>query len=489
MLKRLCQGIGANFLGQIINTVSRIVLVPLFLLAWGADIYGEWLLLSSMVAYLALTDMGGAVYIGNRMTQAFAHRDDESFRKILHTGLLLFLLIPAVVLVIFITVIFFFNPATLLHISLTSHRTVMLVLTLLAFQFAISLPQGILLRVYFAVQMLPRGVMLANLMQFMTFIFLASGLWLGWGMVAIAALQIIPYGVIAGIALRDLNRKFPQFKILSLQEADFGFGISFIKPSLHFFLIQLNQAFSIQGIVILVGIVLGPIQVVLFSTMRTIINLIRSLFEQVSHAAWPEMTRLDAQADMDKFLMLFRLILRSTLIGSIFFITIFHYYGGFIYHFWLRKTVPFQQPVMDLFLIYMGQFIFWLTCSHPLLATNRHQTLAKVLVISSILTIGLAYWGGQHLGLQGIVLGMIIGDLALPFWFVPYLLRGYQSCFSFRFFATELAPYLGSLLILATIPWLAPLVFLILLGWWLRAVPSQILGLEQWKQLKKLVHF
>jgi O-antigen/teichoic acid export membrane protein len=223
--------------------------------------------------------------------------------------------------------------------------------------------------------------------------------------------------------------------------------------------------------------------------MRTIINLIRSLFEQVSHAAWPEMTRLDAQADMDKFLMLFRLILRSTLIGSIFFITIFHYYGGFIYHFWLRKTVPFQQPVMDLFLIYMGQFIFWLTCSHPLLATNRHQTLAKVLVISSILTIGLAYWGGQHLGLPGIVLGMIIGDLALPFWFVPYLLRGYQSCFSFKFFATELAPYLGSLLILATIPWLAPLVFLILLGWWLRAVPSQILGLEQWKQLKKLVHF
>jgi len=241
MLKRLCQGIGANFLGQIINIVSRILLVPLFLLAWGADIYGEWLLLSSMVAYLSLTEMGAQLYIVNRMTQAFAHRDDESFRKILHTGLLLFLLIPAVVLVIFITVIFFFNPATLLHISLTSHRTVMLVLTLMAFQFAISLPQGILLRVYFAVQMLPRGVMLANLMQFMTFISLASGLWLGWGMVAIAALQIIPYGVIAGIALRDLNRKFPQFKILSLQEADLGFGMSFIKPSLHFFLQRIHH--------------------------------------------------------------------------------------------------------------------------------------------------------------------------------------------------------------------------------------------------------
>ena len=72
--------------------------------------------------------------------------------------------------------------------------------------------------------------------------------------------------------------------------------MSFIKPSLHFFLIQLSQAFSIQGTVLVVGMVLGPVQVVLFSTMRTIVNLIRSFFEQVSHAAWPEMTRLDAQA-------------------------------------------------------------------------------------------------------------------------------------------------------------------------------------------------
>jgi O-antigen/teichoic acid export membrane protein len=487
MLKRLFKGIGANFLGQIINIASRILLVPLFLLAWGADIYGEWLLLSSMVAYLALTDMGGAVYIGNRMTQAFAHRDTQLFRKILHTGLLLFIVIPLVVFSIFIAVIFFFNPASFLNISLTSHRTIILVLTLLAFQFVLSLPQGILLRVYFASEMLPRGVMLANLMQLLSLIFVAGGLWLGGGMIAIALLQIIPYMLIAALALYDLNRKFPQFKILSLQEADVTFGMSFIKPSLHFFLIQLNQAFSVQGMVIIVGMVLGPIQVVLFSTMRTIINLIRSLFEQISHAAWPEMTRLDAQDDIDKFLILFRLILRSTLIASIFFIILFHFYGGFIYHAWLRKTVPFQQPVMDLFLIYMGQFIFWLTCSHPLQATNRHQTLSRMLVVSSLITIALAYWGGQRLGLPGIVLGMIIGDLVLPLWFVPYLLHGYQACFSFKFFAIELAPYIASLLILATIPWLAPLVFLLLLGWWLRAVPSQILGLDRLKQLKKLI--
>jgi hypothetical protein len=83
--------------------------------------------------------------------------------------------------------------------------------------------------------------------------------------------------------------------------------------------------------------------------------------------------------------------------------------------------------------------------------------------------------------LPGILLGMIIGDLILPFWFVPYLLRGYQACFSFKFFAAELAPYGGSLVMLTTIPWLAPVVFLLLLGWWLKAVPVGYLAMGRLK--------
>jgi hypothetical protein len=67
-------------------------------------------------------------------------------------------------------------------------------------------------------------------------------------------------------------------------------------------------------------------------------------------------------------------------------------------------------------------------------------------------------------------------------------LRDYQACFSFKFFAAEIGPYAGSLVILATVPWLALVVFPVLLVWWLRAVPGTILGLSPWQQLKKLVH-
>ena len=470
MRKRLIQGIGANFLSQIISMASRVLLVPLFLTAWGVQVYGEWLLLASMVAYLSLTDLGGQRYIVNRLTQAYALGDLAQFRKILHTGLALFSILPLAVFLGFLGVILVLPPGSLLQITITSRQVVFLVLAILAFQFVFSLPIGIMGGVYCSVGLLPRGVMLTNIMQLLAIILVALGLWLHGGLVAIACLQLLPLLGVALVAGWDLNRRFPQFRLFSLREADFSLGLTFIRPSLHFFGIQMSQAFSIQGTVLLVGMLLGPVQVVVFSTMRTIVNLIRSFFEQVSHAAWPELTRLDVQMDKEKFFLLFRAIFRATLIAAVIFMAIFHFWGENIYHIWLRKTVAYQQRVMDLFLIYMGEFLIWLTCCHPLMATNRHRTLAKMMLVSSALNLGLAYLGGRHLGLPGVILGMIAGDLLLPCWFVPHLLNLYQPRFSGWFFIKELAPLILSLLVLLTLPWSAPLVIIGLIWWWTRCL-------------------
>lgn len=220
MRKRLIQGIGANFLAQSITLASRVLLVPLFLTAWGVRVYGEWLLLSSVVAYLSLTDLGGQLYIVNRLTQAYALGDVPQFRKILHTGLALFLILPLAVFLGFLGLMLVFPPGSLLQITITSRPVVFLVLAILAFQFVFSLPQGILLGVYRSVGLLPRGVMLTNLMQLLVLILVALGLWLHGGLEAIACLQLLPYLGVALVAGWDLNRRFPQFHLFSLREAD-----------------------------------------------------------------------------------------------------------------------------------------------------------------------------------------------------------------------------------------------------------------------------
>lgn len=125
---------------------------------------------------------------------------------------------------------------------------------------------------------------------------------------------------------------------------------------------------------------------------------------------------------------------------------------------------------MDLFLLYMGQFLVWLTCSHPLMATNRHRALARLLLVSSLLGVGLAYLGGRRLGLPGVIMGMIAGDLLLPCWLVPYLLSRYQPRCSGRFFVREIGPIVCGLAVLISLPWSAPVVIAGLIWWWTRCL-------------------
>ncbi len=246
MLKRLIQGVGANFLGQTINLASRVLLVPLFLTAWGAPVYGEWLLLSSIVAYLSLTDLGGQLYIVNRLTQAYAQQDLPLFRKILHTGLGLFLILPLAVFVVFLIVILYSLPVPYCKsrspapagLPGPGHPGLPVHLLPAPGHFAGGLPGrgaaapgGDARQPHAIGQRHPGG----------------PGLWLQAGLAAIAGLQLLPFLGIALAAGWDLNRRFPQFRVLSLRDADVSCGLTFIKPSLQFFAIQLSQPFPCRG--------------------------------------------------------------------------------------------------------------------------------------------------------------------------------------------------------------------------------------------------
>ena len=70
-INRLSRGVASTALGQIISAAKSILLVPLFLSAWGADGYGKWLILTALVSYVSLIDLGGQLYIGNIIAQEY----------------------------------------------------------------------------------------------------------------------------------------------------------------------------------------------------------------------------------------------------------------------------------------------------------------------------------------------------------------------------------------------------------------------------------
>lgn len=470
MRSRFLKGFGANVIGQGLNVASKILLVPLFLQAWGTNVYGEWLVLSSFVAYISLTDLGGQAYIVNRLTQAYSRQDLDLFQRSFHSGMMLFLCLPVMALSFLLFLLGVFPLEQTLGVAKSSHSTVITVVALLGGQFLIALPQGLLLGVYRAIGLLPTSVMFGNLIIFLQLVFTSLGLIAGFKMVIIAILQVLPYVIVSGVVLQDLHKRFPQLSILSLHKAEYRVVKTFVRPSLHFLAIQVSQLFCLQGTILIAGALLGSIQVVLFSSLRTIANSVKQLLGLITHTVWPEFTRLDTEDDKDKLYTTFRFVLRTSLAGACLFFVVFHLWGENIFRLWLGDVLPYKQALMDLVLLYVVQLVFWTACSHLLMSINRHEPLARMLLVSSLFTVGLSYMGTIHFGLVGMIFGMILADTLIPLWFVPLLLSKYSQHFTGRFFVSELLPVMATVCVAMVNSWLGVFALVGIGLWWFRYV-------------------
>jgi len=477
MRLRFLKGVGANFLGQALGLISQALLVPLFLQTWGVDLYGEWLVLGSILAYLSLADMGGQLYVINLLTQAYTQGNAVRFQRVLSTAVAFFVILPTGVLLVCLAAALMMPPNLVPLANVTDYGTALIVLVLLALQIAYSIPLGTLTGVYRAVGLLPRGVMIGNALQLLQLLVTGAALLMGGGVAWVATVQIMTLAMMAGIVIKDLTKHLPEYSLFSLAYIDLSLARTFLKPSLHFLTIQLSQMLSVQGLVVLIGTVLGSIQVVVFTTMRTIVNAMKQLLGALSFAAWPEMTRLDSAGDADKLFRLFRALFRSTLVITALLTITLHYWGESIYHLWLGDAVEYQPRILDLFLVYILQAVLWTTCSHILMAINRHHAISTMLLGASLLTLVFSFLGAQVSALEGALIGIVASDVMLPLWYVPYVLYRYDRRFSGLFYLQEAGPVVAGLLTAVVIPWSAPAVVVLLLLWLMERMSGQ--GLAQ----------
>lgn len=464
LFNRLARGIGAGMIGQALGVVTRLALPPLFLKAWGVDIYGEWLLISAIVANLALTEIGGSVYVINRLTQEFANKNIPAFRLTLHTGLILFTLLPSIAVGLFIVVIYFLPDLWFQKFHYIDGLLLRITAAVLALQISFSIPQGLILGIYRALGSLPRGAMLANCLSLLQLILMAWALNIQLGPLGIAVLQLLPIPLIAILATWDLNQKWPQLFMFSKWNFDLVTAKSMLHPTLYFFVIQISQALSIQGTVIIAGFAMGSLQVVVFTTIRTLANSIKSILAIVSHAAWPDMTRFEAEGDYARLNTLLAFLLRTNIVATILIAYFLIIFGKWFYQLWLGHLSLYNSTAIILMLVILTIQTTWGVYGNLLMATNRHKQLSRLTVISSILSVLLSYIGAINHGLNGMLVGMLIAEIA-PLIAIPLLASHYYSFIDPRGIIKNAAPLL-ILPLLIYLPETIVIFFPLLVYWW-----------------------
>jgi O-antigen/teichoic acid export membrane protein len=413
-MARVRRGTAANIIRQLINVVGQLALVPILLKFWGAELFGEWQMLTAGAAYVALLNFGFQTYATNRMNQHYSRNEMREFNRILQSSLFLALVIAFVGTLLALIVSFLLPIGNWLAPATSNNRTI---IALLLTWHAGSLITGVLGGIYRAVGEYSRDMFFANLYYSSQMIVTALIAATGGRLLAASAAQLVLLAVLASMIRADLIRRHPEVE-LGIRQRDRRLALSFVAPSALFLVIQVSMLLSIQGSTLVVGAVMGAGAVAVFVATRSLVNLIPQAINSIGQVMWPEFTALEANGKLDILRDMQQLLTKLSLWLAVCAALLLHFVGADVVSVWTHNRLPYDGLLMDALLLFQLTASWYLPSSLVIASSNRHKPLAlcQAAVVAGL---GLGFVFARNWGAAGVVFGLLLADALTSAWYVP----------------------------------------------------------------------
>lgn len=410
---RLWKGTGAQAFGQTVQIFIRLAEVPLLLAFWGTQLYGEWLMLAAIPAYLAIGDGGFATAACRDMTMKSGAGDRDSVLAVFQSTWLLLL---AVSLVVFL-LSYGFVALTPLHkwlgfSSLTAADT-RLVLLLLVAHVLIGFQGGLLNGGFWVSGRYPTGMALSATTQLLEFLGLGLAIILGGGPVQAAAGYVI--GRVLGTSLMWIGqRNVTPWLYHGFKQASLGELKRLTAPAFASLAFPLGNALNIQGMRLVVGLALGPAAVAVFTPLRTLSNMVLQPRAVINRLIEPELALAFGADDTSLFQRLFSKSCQLAFWGCLIVALVVGIGAHWVFPVWTSGKVPMHWLVFILLLAGALVNSIWYTALMVPYATNRHVRIAVFYsLIYGAGAFAMGYFGAKSLGLCGAALSLLVVEAVM----------------------------------------------------------------------------
>jgi O-antigen/teichoic acid export membrane protein len=200
----------------------------------------------------------------------------------------------------------------------------------------------------------------------------------------------------------------------------------------------LSTAINNQGITIAIGSILGPKDVVVFSTLRTLSRLALQVMVMIKDATSPEISSAYARNDMIIARKLHRYSCQFSLWLGLIFIALIAFSGKWIIQTWTHGIVKFDFVLLCIMLSSVLISSFWYISIAVLTSTNNHQKAAIWYLIGTLLSLGLAITTLPKFGLNGAAISLAFADI----WMLTFVVKN-----SLILLQDDLSSYLQVILI------------------------------------------
>ena len=406
IVSRLLHGTGAGVVSYGLGIASNLLLLPLYLRFWSVAEYGEWMALYSVVNYLANLDFGVTVAGVNAATMAYARGDWPAFKRVQGTAWAASLAIGGLGIVLIALPSLLLFRVRWLNLTALTPREGRLVFFCLAISLLANIPGRQLIYAYVTIGEFAKFQWLYNAFFFASFSATAGLLIAGAGPVLVAA-------VLAGVALFTiafaawlLRRRDPRL-VPSIRAADWQTARTLAAPTGQAGLSILASVLTLQAPVILLSRVLGGPAVALFTTTRTVANVIRGTVGLLRAPLRPEIAAVSATCAKDALGRLFRVAMSIDAIVELSLYAVLWSGGCWMIRFWSRGRISADPNFLHLMLISVLLEGFLLVLGSTGWATNRAHALSLGQLFTAVTSLILAVALVGSYGVSAVPIGSI----------------------------------------------------------------------------------
>ncbi len=406
----MAAGFGVNIFSRAVSTLIQVVSVPIFLKHWGVDLYGEWLLLNSIPSYFSLSDIGFGSVAGNEMTMLMAANKQEEAQDVFQSVLALTTVLSGSVAFVFLSLVWFLPLQRWLHVTNISRHDTNMVVMLLGISILLSIQETLFQAAFRCVHRYAYGTFLKSLIQLGSFTGVSVVVLMDGGVVYAAAAFCIINAAGTLLLWIMLRQSVPWIRY-GISHARMSTLKRLTNPAIAYMAFPIGNALNLQGMLIVVGSVLGPGPVVIFSTARTVSRTAIQFMSMINNTVWPEMSSAVGADDWVLARSLHRRSCQISMALALGIVVSLAVVGPTIWRHWTVNQFATDSVLLDLMLLLVFFSSLWSTSSVALAATNRHQKLAATYMIATSCSLGVAWVMAHYFGLRGVAYALIGGEI------------------------------------------------------------------------------
>lgn len=408
---RLLNGVAADSISQLSQMFIRFAEVPLLLYFWGVHLFGEWLIITALPIYLAISDFGLTHVAARQVVMQVANGDKDEALATYQSSAVLVFLTSSVIALLFFLLVWLLPVRDIFHIDKIARGELLAIAVLLGIKIVATMQSGMLGSALQASGHYPLFFLLMAGISLSEFLLLAITVSMGGGplMAAGAMLGAVVLGM---LVLHFMVRRIAPWFHIGLGSFRFEIIRKLAKPALAALSFPASNVLNYQGARLIIGSVLGPAAVALFVPHRQLAGFV-TRSNVIGKSVVVELGQAYGANDMALFkklsLQAFQLVLWVAMVAAI----AIGVGAWFIFPLWTGGELRFDFLLFTLLLIVSIFEVLWRVAFYPASATNRHVHLAKVVLYTSIASLVFIYILSANYGLFGVSLALLVSVLII----------------------------------------------------------------------------